>query len=150
MIDVRRLSVLRMLDEHGSVTGAAQALYLTPSAVSQQIRQLGQDLGIELLERRGRGVRLTPAARTLVAHADTFHAQWERLLADLAETQADDDGTPVRMCGFPTALASLLAPAAARLRETHPRLQIEMTEAESSSCFGLLLADRADLAVVVP
>ena len=82
MIDLRRLHVLRMLDEHGTVTAAAAALYLTPSAVSQQIRLLSRDLGVELLERVGRGVRLTPSARVLLGHADRIYADWERVLTE--------------------------------------------------------------------
>jgi DNA-binding transcriptional LysR family regulator len=147
MIDLRRLHVLRMLDEHGTVTAAAAALYLTPSAVSQQIRLLGQDLGIELLERVGRGVRLTPAARVLVGHADRLYADWEHVLAEASAAPA---GGALRICGFSTALAALLAPAAASLRDTPPPLAVELTEAGNAECFTLLLAGAADIAVVLP
>ncbi|CAM5561239.1 hypothetical protein SALBM217S_09447 [Streptomyces griseoloalbus] len=62
MIDLRRLHVLRSVAHYGTVTAAARALHFTPSAASQQIRQLARDLGVDLLEPQGRGVRLTPAA----------------------------------------------------------------------------------------
>jgi DNA-binding transcriptional LysR family regulator len=144
MIDLRRLHVLRMLDEHGTVTAAAAALYLTPSAVSQQIRLLGRDLGVELLERVGRGVRLTPSARVLLGHADRLYADWERVLAEASAAPAVG---ALRLCAFPTALAALLAPAAADLRDT---LEVELTEAGNAECFALLLAGAADIAVVLP
>jgi DNA-binding transcriptional LysR family regulator len=147
MIDLRRLHVLRMLDEHGTVTAAAAALYLTPSAVSQQIRLLSQDLGVQLLERVGRGVRLTPAARVLVGHADRLYADWERVLAEASAAPA---GGALRLCAFSTALAALLAPAAASLRDTPPPLAVELTEAGTAECFTLLLAGAADIAVVLP
>lgn len=149
MIDLRRLQVLRVLHERGTVTAAAHVLHLTPSAVSQQIRQLAQDVGVDLLQRQGRRVRLAPAAYTLLAHADTLYTQWEIARADLA---AHADGGPSRLllCGFPSALSALLAPAAARLRQTHPRLVVRMTEAENTECFDLLLAEHTDIAVVVP
>ncbi|UXI82120.1 LysR family transcriptional regulator, partial [Streptomyces vinaceusdrappus] len=70
MIDLRRLHVLRAVSHYGTVTAAARALHFTPSAASQQIRQLARDLGVDLLEPQGRGVRLTPAAESLLAHAD--------------------------------------------------------------------------------
>jgi DNA-binding transcriptional LysR family regulator len=148
MIDLRRLQVLRILHRHGTVTAAAASLHLTPSAVSQQIRQLSRDLGVELLLHEGRRVRLTAAAHTLLAHADTLHSQWERAQADLA---AHDDAQAgwLRLCGFPTGLATLIVPAAARLRATHPRLEVRMDEAETLQCFDLLLAGDADIAVVV-
>ena len=144
MIDLRRLHVLRMLDEHGTVTAAAAALYLTPSAVSQQIRLLGRDLGVELLERVGRGVRLTPPARVLLAHADRLYADWERVLA---EVTASPGGGALRICAFPTALAAVVAPAAADLRGT---TEVEIREASSAESFALLLAGAADVAVVLP
>src|SRR5918998_2791481 len=144
MIDLRRLHVLRMLDEHGTVTAAAAALYLTPSAVSQQIRLLGRDLGVELLERVGRGVRLTPPARVLLAHADRLYADWERVLA---EVTASPGGGALRICAFPPALAGVVAPAAADLRGT---TEVEIREAGSAESFALLLAGAADVAVVLP
>jgi DNA-binding transcriptional LysR family regulator len=144
MIDLRRLHVLRMLDEHGTVTAAAAALYLTPSAVSQQIRLLGRDLGVELLERVGRGVRLTPPARVLLGHADRLYADWERVLA---EVTASPGGGALRICAFPTALAAVVAPAAADLRGT---TEVEIREAGSAESFALLLAGAADVAVVLP
>jgi DNA-binding transcriptional LysR family regulator len=148
MIDLRRLHVLRMLDEHGTVTATAAALHLTPSAVSQQIRLLGRELGVVLLERVGRGVQLTSAARVLLGHADHLYAEWERALAEASATRAD--GAALRLCGFPTALAGLLAPAAADLRDTPPALPVELIEAGTAKCFELLLAGGADIAVVLP
>lgn len=142
--------MLRVLDEHGRVAAVAEALHLTPSAISQQIRQLSRDVGIELLQHEGRGVRLTPAARVLLDHADALYAQWEHALAEMAAAQTDGDVRLLRLCGFPTALASLLAPAAAHLRDTPSSLETELVEAENAECFELLLAGRADIAVVVP
>ena len=65
-VDLRRLHVLRMIDAHGTVTAAAAALHLTPSAVSHQMRQLAREVDVELVEPHGRGVRLTAAGRSLV------------------------------------------------------------------------------------
>lgn len=148
MIDLRRLQVLRVLHEHGTVTAAAHALHLTPSAVSQQIRQLSRDLGVDLLEPIGRRVQLTSTAHTLLRHADDLYAQWELARADLAAAESGEAGQ-LRLCGFPTGLASLLTPAAARLRHAHPRLAVHIAEAQHTDCFRLLLADQADIAVVV-
>jgi DNA-binding transcriptional LysR family regulator len=149
MIDLRRLRVLRILDEQGSVSGVAASLHLTPSAVSQQIRQLSQDVGVALLRRDGRGVALTTAARVLLDHADSLYAQWELALAEVAAVQSDGSGL-LRMCGFPTALATLLAPAAALLRKSAVPVRTELTEAENAECLERLLAGHADIAIVVP
>ncbi|EHR59208.1 LysR family transcriptional regulator [Saccharomonospora cyanea] len=148
MIDLRRVQVLRVLADRGTVTATAEALHLTPSAVSQQIRLLADDLGVELLERTGRNVRLTVAAHALLRHADALHEQWERARAELA-VGSRVTGT-LRLCGVSSAVAALMAPAVARLRRDFPELDVHVAEEESEDCFTLLLAGQADIAVVLP
>src|SRR5882757_9479505 len=70
MLDLRRLRLLRELNERGTIAAVADALQFTPSAVSQQLAMLEREAGVALLERAGRGVRLTDAARVLAGHAD--------------------------------------------------------------------------------
>jgi DNA-binding transcriptional LysR family regulator len=147
MID-RRLHMLRMLQRHGTVTAAAEAMRYTPSAVSQQLRALAWELGVTLLVPEGRGVRLTPAAHVLLRGTDELFAAWERLQAEVQAAAADDLPT-LRMCGFSTAAAALLPPAALALKRVHPAIDVQIIEAEPTECFDLLLAHEADLAVVV-
>src|SRR6266487_4166761 len=71
MID-RRLTVLRAVARHGTVTAAAAVCHLTPSAASHQLQALARDLDVVLLEHTGRNVRLTAAANTLLVHADAL------------------------------------------------------------------------------
>ncbi|MGH3647170.1 MAG: LysR family transcriptional regulator [Micromonosporaceae bacterium] len=149
-VDLRRLHVLRMVNQHGTVTAAAAALHLTPSAVSHQLRQLSHELGVALLEPRGRRVCLTPAGHTLVRYADVLHADWERAHAELAEYAIDGTAGVLRIAGFPTAVAGLLAPAARRLAGDLPRLVVRLRETETDAGFDLLLAGETDIAVVVP
>ncbi|MEU2564681.1 LysR family transcriptional regulator [Streptomyces longispororuber] len=148
MID-RRLHVLRTLAEHGTVTAAAAALHLTPSAVSQQLRLLARDLGVELLRPEGRRVRLTPAAHIALRHADALRLQWEAARAELAQQGSGPRGT-LRLCGVSSALATLAAPAVARLRTTYPLVEPLLVEEESGECYRLLLAEEADVALVLP
>ncbi|TDD93062.1 LysR family transcriptional regulator [Actinomadura rubrisoli] len=148
MIDPR-LQTLRVLRERGTVTAAAEALHLTPSTVSQQLRQLARDLGVDLLEAQGRRVRLTAAAHTVLRHADVLYAQWECARADLADHRAGISGQ-VRFISVSSALAALVAPAAARLRAEHPCLAVHMSEKDSDDAAHLLLARHADIAVVIP
>jgi len=147
MIDLRRLHVLRAVAHYGTVTAAAHALHFTPSAASQQIRQLARELGVDLLEPQGRGVRLTAAAESLLAHADAIAARWEEAELDLRA----DDGAPagrLRTGGFPLAVSVLLAPMAARLRVRHPRLTVRIQESVVPESFNLLFEGEIDLAVV--
>ncbi|MFD7712639.1 LysR family transcriptional regulator [Streptomyces sp. NPDC059785] len=147
MIDLRRLHVLRAVDHYGTVTAAARALHVTPSAASQQIRQLARELGVVLLQPQGRGVRLTPAALGLLAHADAIQARWEEAERELRADHGEVSGL-LRTSGFPVAVSVLLAPVAARLRERHPRLAVRIQEAEVPAGFDLLFEGEIDLAVV--
>ncbi|MDO0909793.1 LysR family transcriptional regulator [Streptomyces sp. DT2A-34] len=147
MIDLRRLHVLRAVAHYGTVTAAARALHFTPSAASQQIRQLARDLGVDLLEPQGRGVRLTAAAESLLAHADAIQARWEEAELDLRAEYSAPTGQ-LRVIGFSTAASVLLAPMAVRLRERYPQLTVRIQETGVPESFDLLFEGEADLAVV--
>ncbi len=148
MID-RRLQVLQAIDRHGTVTAAAEVSRLTPSAVSHQMQALARELDVVLLEQTGRNVRLTPAAHTLLEHAATLHAQWERARADLAAHRASEVTGSLRFAGFSSAAAVVVPRALSRLREDHPRLRVHLRESEPARSFDLLAADDTDIAVVV-
>ena len=66
MVDLRRLRALRELAGRGTIAAAAEALHLTPSAVSQQLAALERDVGQPLLAPNGRSVRLTPSRQPQV------------------------------------------------------------------------------------
>ncbi|WP_314174559.1 LysR family transcriptional regulator [Streptomyces winkii] len=147
MIDLRRLTVLRAIVQYGTVTAAAEAVHLTPSAVSQQVRQLGRELGVTLLEPHGRRVRLTEAAQALLRHADAIEELWQRTEAELHAAAGEPSGV-LRVAGFPTAASALLAPLAVQLQREWPALTVQLKEAEPLDCFDLLFSGEVDLAVV--
>lgn len=145
MIDVRRLRLLRELDNRGTVAATATALHLTPSAVSQQLAALAREAGVPLLDPVGRRVRLTPAARVLLRHADEIFAQLERAEADLA---AFDEGRlgEVTIAAFSTAITGIVAPAIQELRITHPGLRITVVDVAPPDCYDMLISGELDLA----
>jgi DNA-binding transcriptional LysR family regulator len=147
-IDIRRLRVLRELRDRGTLAATAEALNLTPSAVSQQIANLGRETGIPLLVRQGRGVRLTPQALLLLEHAALLDAQMERARADLA---AFNEGLAGRVVigSFATAITCLVAPALVALRKSHPRLAVSVVEVEAPDCFTRLHGGDLDVALAV-
>src|SRR5689334_12583252 len=144
MVDLRRLRALRAVADHGTLAAAADALHLTPSAVSQQLAALEREIGHGLLEPAGRTVRLTPAAHVLVGHADALFAQLERLEGDLAAQDRIPRGE-VRIAAFPTAVAGLLAPAAQTLRASAPEVALRVVEAETDEAVARLVARDVDL-----
>ena len=84
MLDLHRLRLLRELHARGTIAAVAEALRFTPSAVSQQLAVLEREAGVRLLERAGRGVRLTDAALVLVGHAEALLDRAELAQSDLA------------------------------------------------------------------
>jgi DNA-binding transcriptional LysR family regulator len=149
MFDLRRLHVLRVVHQLGTVTAAARSLHLTPSAVSQQLRQLAHELDVPLLEPDGRRVRLTPAALTLLRHADDIAARWEQARGDL-QADAGRGTASLRMAGFTSSLRTLVIPAVEHLRAREPGLAVRIMEVETAGAFGRLLTGDIDIAVTLP
>src|SRR5260370_12392450 len=122
MLNVNRLRVLREVAARGSFSAAAQSLSYTQSAVSQQIATLEAETGTLLVERRPRGLRLTPAGQALVEHADAIMARLESAEAELAAI-AGVGGRRLRMASFPTAGAALMPLPVAEVSPPHPGLE---------------------------
>ncbi|WP_405830139.1 MULTISPECIES: LysR family transcriptional regulator [unclassified Streptomyces] len=144
--DIKKLRILRALAEQGTVTATAEALHMTPSAVSQQLTNLARQLGVTLLEAEGRRVRLTDAAHLVLRHAEAVFAQLEAADAELAGYLAGDAGE-VRVGAFSTAVPALVVPAVAALRTTRPGVEVRVREAEAAESYELLSAGGVDLAL---
>jgi DNA-binding transcriptional LysR family regulator len=148
MLDLRRLRLLRELNERGTIAAVADALQFTPSAVSQQLAMLEREAGLPLLERSGRGVRLTDPALVLVDHADALLERAALAEADLAAAAGNVTGRG-RIAAFQSASLRLVIPAMEALARDAPRLRCELIEAEPEHAlpalalgdFDLVLAD---------
>src|SRR5829696_5636374 len=110
MLDLRRLRLLHELHARGTIAAVADALRFTPSAVSQQLAVLEREAGVPLLERSGRGVRLTDAALVLVGHADALLDRAARAEADLAAA-AGAVGGRARIAAFQSVALRMALPA---------------------------------------
>ncbi|MFF4652270.1 LysR family transcriptional regulator [Streptomyces sp. NPDC001380] len=147
MLDVRRLLLLRDLADLGTVTAVADLHGVTPSAVSQQLRQLERETGAALVDRdRGR-VLLTAAGAALVEDTCDVLAALERAEARLRGT-GDAVAGPFRVSCFTSALPVLGAPLLAEARVRSPQLRLHLTEEEPETSLPLLRRRRCDLAVV--
>ena len=144
MLDVHRLRLLREVQRRGTLAAVARALSYTPSAISQQLAQLEAETGVRLLERVGRGVRLTPHAEVLVAHTDAVMERLELAEAELAAAQDEVVGR-LRVATFGSVLLELVPAALTRLAGEHPRLQVAVTQMEPEPAVAGLLAHDFDI-----
>ncbi|MGW0535623.1 LysR family transcriptional regulator [Streptomyces sp. NPDC003032] len=147
MLDVRRLHLLRELDRRGTIAAVAEALTFTASAVSQQLGVLEREAGVPLLERSGRRVILTPAGRSLVAHADAVLNRLEQAVAELAGAR-DGVGGPLRIGTFPSGGHTIVPAALAELARGHPALEPMVREIDSARVSDGLRAGELDVALV--
>jgi DNA-binding transcriptional LysR family regulator len=145
-LNTNRLRILREVAQRGTITAAAEALYLTPPAVSHQLAQLEREVGLPLLKRTARSVRLTDPGRRLVAHAELILADCEAALADVASFATEVSGT-VSISVFQTAAQSIALPALAELTRTFPNLELTVRELEPVHALPALRAGLLDIAL---
>jgi DNA-binding transcriptional LysR family regulator len=144
MLELRRLRLLRELHQRGTIAAVADALQFTPSAVSQQLAMLERETGVRLLERAGRGVRLTDAALVLVEHAGALLERAAQAEADLAAAAGTVSGR-ARIAGFQSVTLKLILPAVEALGRDAPQLRCEFVEAEPERALPALELGDVDL-----
>ncbi len=147
MLDVTRLRVLAAVARHGSVTAAARALNYAQPSVSHHLARLEAETGAKLIQRAGRGVRLTDAGRLLADRAAEILGRLDAAENELAAHTGMHAGR-VRLASFPSALAAIVPIAAARLRSEHPGMDLMLTEAEPPEALRMLRAGYVDVALV--
>lgn len=147
MIDLVALRSLLALDSHGTVSAAASATGYTPSAVSQQIKRMERDLGVNLLDRVGRGVVLTEQGRLLVQHGHGIVRHLEAAMSGLQSGDAQAGGA-IRIVAFSTAVRGLVAPLVADLEAHSPDVIPELVERDPPEAVEMLASGQTDLAIV--
>ncbi len=147
MLDLKRLRVLREVAEQGSFSAAAETLYVSQSAISQQIAALEAETGVPLLLRLRTGPTLTEAGELLVGHADAAICRLEEAERELAELSGLGSGE-IRLISFPSANATIVATAGAAFRRLHPEVGLRIFEAEPEDALPRLKRGDSDLAVL--
>ncbi|WP_240796248.1 LysR family transcriptional regulator [Streptomyces sp. RFCAC02] len=147
LFDLTRLRVLVAVAKEGSVTAAAEALGYAQPSVSHHLAKLEAEAGVPLVRRAGRGILLTDAARLLVARAEEILGQVASARAELAAHAGLRAGR-VRLAAFPSALATVVPPAVARLAADHPGVAVALTEAEPPEALTALRTGEADAALI--
>ncbi|WP_149957357.1 LysR family transcriptional regulator [Zafaria cholistanensis] len=144
-MDMRRLRTFLEFSRAESMREVADLLGTTTSTVSAQIATLADEVGSELLEPHGRGVRLTPAGRRLAEHAVAILAAVEAARSDL-RAGAEPAGT-LRVAGFATAIRQGVIPIISEAAARYPSFRIEVHEHEPAEAVKMLLSGQTDVAL---
>jgi DNA-binding transcriptional LysR family regulator len=147
MLDVTRLRVLVAVSRYGSVTAAARALNYAQPSVSHHLARLEAETGIKLIQRAGRGIRLTDAGRLLAERAAEVIGRLDAAENELAAYTGLRAGR-LRLAAFPSALGTIVPAAAAMLRGHQPSIDLRLTEAEPPEALRMLRAGYVDVALV--
>jgi len=146
-MELRHLRYFEAVARHSHVTRAAAELHIAQPALSKQISQLEQELGVALFDRVGRNVRLTEAGEALLPHARAVMAQVEAGRAEMAERIGlrrgrASVGTP------PTVGTRLLPGVLAAFNRRYPGIELRLREAGVQTLLDLLETGLTDVAVV--
>jgi DNA-binding transcriptional LysR family regulator len=147
VLDVTRLRVIDAVARHGSVTKAAKELHYSQPSVSHHLARLEAETGAQLLQRVGRGIRLTPAGQLLADRAAEIIGRIDAAGAELSAHVGLTAGR-VRLAGFSSVLGSLVPRAMAALAGRHPDLQITLIDTHPPDALELLRAGKIDVAVI--
>jgi DNA-binding transcriptional LysR family regulator len=147
MLDVTRLRVIDAVARHSSVTAAARELHYSQPSVTHHLARLEAETGAQLVQRVGRGIRLTQAGQLLAARAAEILGRIEAADAELSAHVGLTAGT-VRLAGFSSAIASLVPRAVAGLAGRHPGLQITLTDAHPPDALELLRTGKVEVAII--
>jgi DNA-binding transcriptional LysR family regulator len=144
VLDLRRLRLLRELRDRGSIASVAEALQFTPSAVSQQLARLERETGVRLLERAGRGLRLTDPALVLAEHAGALLERMALAEADLAAASTTVTGR-ARIAAIQSMSLKIVLPAMQEMAREVPEVRCELVEAEPEQALPALALGDVDL-----
>src|SRR5580692_12413040 len=147
MLDVTRLRVLIAVSRRGSVTAASHALNYAQPSVSHHLARLEAETGTKLIQRVGRGIRLTDAGRLLAERAVEVIGRLDAAENELAVFAGLRAGR-LRLAAFPSALGTIVPAAAAMLRGKQPSIDLRLTEAEPPEALRMLRAGYVDVALV--
>jgi LysR family nitrogen assimilation transcriptional regulator len=146
-MELRQLRYFVAIVDHGSLSRAARVLHIAQPALTQQVQQLEEELGAQLLHRSAQGVISTDAGKTFYEHAQAILKQVED--ARSAVAQSSDKPTGTVALGIPQSVSSALAlPLLTAVREAYPDITLQLTEELSGTLIEQLKSGRINLAVL--
>ena len=147
MLNLTHLRVLEAVARHGSVTEAAKELHYSQPSASHHLGRLEAATGAKLIQRVGRGIRLTPEGELLAQRATEILGRVDQASVELAAHLGLRAGR-VRLAGFQTVLSTLVPKAAAELSRSHPEIELNLVDAHPAEGLKMLRAGHVDIALI--
>jgi len=147
MLNLVHLKVLATVARHGSVTEAAKELHYSQPSVSHHLARLEAATGVKLLQRVGRGIRLTPEGRLLANRATEIVGRVDAATNELA-AQVGLQAGRVRMAANASALSTIVPKASARLAQAHPGLELSLIDRHPVEALQMLREGEIDIALI--
>lgn len=146
-MELRQLRYFVAIVDHGSMSRAAGVLHIAQPALTQQIRQLEEELGAQLLHRSAQGVLCTDAGKTFYEHAQAILKQVSDARSAVAQSTSKPSGTVA--LGIPQSVSGALAlPLLTAIRNSYPEITLQLTEELSGNLIDQLKSGRINLAVL--
>lgn len=146
-INVARLQYLLQISRSGGVLAAAEAMSLTPSAVSQQLSRLEAEVGVPIVDRSPRGITPTAAGRELIELAENVEREVNEAALRVGAASELPSGL-VRVGGFQSVVSGVIAPALPRSRSELPGVHLQVVEDEQDELLRGLRAAEYDIIAV--
>ncbi len=147
MLNLTQLRVLDAVARHGSVTEAAKELNYSQPSVSHHLGRLEATTGAQLIQRVGRGIRLTPEGELLAGRAAEILGRVDAASVELAARVGLRAGR-VRLAGFQTVLSTIVPRAATELARTYPGIELNLVDAHPSDGLAMLRSGHVDIALI--
>ena len=145
-LSLSSLKLIAAIERERSLSRAAAALHIVPSAASRRIGQLESATGTQLLHRSARGAELTPAGRSVARYARSMMGDVQALEDELQNLQAGVTGH-IRLVASISAIVQHLPQDLASFLREHPSIRVELAEHTSAEIVALLRQERADIGV---
>lgn len=147
MLSITHLRVLSAVARHESVTAAARELHYTQPSISHHLARLEAATGTKLVQRVGRGIRLTPEGKLLASRASEIVGRVDAAAAELA-AQVGLRAGRVRLAGFQSVLSTIVPRASEALAQAYPGIEVSLVDVHPGEAMRMLRAGTVDVALI--
>src|SRR5574343_603273 len=148
-LDLTTLNLVLAIEQTRSITRGAQQEHLALAAASKRVSDLEARLGVQLFERRSRGVEPTEACRALVRHIRSLHASLHALESEVVEFARGIKGH-LRIAANTGSIAECLPADLAAFSREHPQIRISLEDLTSAEVQAAVAEGRADVGIFAP